>query len=252
MKRAAIVALVLFAAAAMAQVHGVPASVTSPTPQKGFISGVPASVTSLGPNGFQDSRQFPFGVPPMTPSTTVSCIAGGLACFPTTSPPIDTGFRRHHHRGQGPFNGYAYVPYYYPVYPAYSTDYSSMSGYDYLQPAPTEVIEEPAPPAPTIFERRPATRPYARDEARYDDEYRGPGAEAQTPKSTTIGVGEQETTTLVFADGHQMEIHNYAIVGPTLFNLDGTGPFKIKLAELDLVTTARINEENGVDFKLPQ
>ncbi|HVP44249.1 MAG TPA: hypothetical protein VMS96_12515 [Terriglobales bacterium] len=247
MKRAGIAALVLFAAAAMAQVHGVPASVTSQT-SKGFTPGVPASVTSLGPNGWQDGRGYPFGVPPSTPPTTFSCIAGGLACYPTTYPPVHSGVKGgHHRRSLYGYGGYAYAPYYYPAYPAYSTDY--MSGYDYLQPAPT--AEEPAPPAPTIFERRPASRPYARDEARYEEEYRGPAAEA-TPKSTVIGVGEQETTTLVFADGHQLDIHNYAIVGQILFNLDGTGPFKVKLAELDLVATAKINEDRGVDFKLPR
>lgn len=248
MKRAAMLALVLFAAAAAAQVRGVPASVTSMTDRR-MTPGVPASVTSLGPNGFQGTAT-PFGTPPMRPPTTVSCYGGGMYCYPTTTPPVSSGpKRRHHHRGGYPY-GYAYAPYYaYPYYPV--TDFSTMgAGYEYLQPSTPEVIEEPAPPAPTIFERRPASRPYARDEARYEDEYRGPTAEAAP--SSTIGVGEQETTVLVFADGRQMDIHNYAIVGQTLFNLDGTGPFKIKLAELNLGATEQVNEENGVTFKLPK
>ena len=250
MKRAAIVALVLFAAAAMAQVHGVPASVTSQT-SKSFTPGVPASVTSLGPNGYGT----PFGRPPALPTTTVTCYGGGMYCYPTTTPAINSGFngRRHHHggNGYGYGPGYGYTPYaYYPAYP--TTDYSTMgAGYDYLQPATTTTVApEPEPPAPTIFERRPTTRPYARDEARYDDSYRGPAAEA--PHTASIGVGEEETTTLVFADGRRMDIHNYAIVGPTLFNFDGTGPFKVKLSELDLSGTVKLNEDNGVLFKLPK
>lgn len=248
MKRAGIIAVVLLAAAAMAQVHGVPASVTSQT-SKGYTPGVPASVTSLGPNGYGT----PFGTPPMRPTTTVSCYGGGLYCYPTTSPPVNSGFNGRHHRhdgnGYGYGYGYGYSPYtYYP--PNSVTDYSSMgSGYDYLQPSTTTVTPEPDPPAPTIFERRPATRPYARDEARYDDNYRGPAAE---PGARPTAVGEQDTTTLIFADGHQLDLHNYAIVGQTLFNFDGTGPFKVRLAELDLGATEKINEDRGVEFKLPK
>jgi hypothetical protein len=262
MRPAAIVVLALFAASAMAQINGVPASVTSQTSRsfssgvpasvtsqttKSFTPGVPASVTSLGPNGFGA----PFGTPLPQPTTTVSCIAGGAFCAPTTFPPVDTGFRRHHHGrfGFGGFGGYVFVPYMYSEYPAYAPDGADMgAGYNYLQPS--TVTMEPDPPAPTIYERRPSTRPYARDEARYDNDYRGP-ANDPAPKSTTIGVGEQETTTLVFADGHKMDVHNYAIVGQNLFNFDGTGPFKIPLAQLNVPATEKLNDDNGVSFKIP-
>ena len=45
---------------AAAQVHGIPASVTSPTSQGGFLQphGIPSSVTSLGPRGFSDDGVF--------------------------------------------------------------------------------------------------------------------------------------------------------------------------------------------------
>ncbi len=255
----------------MAQINGVPASVTSQTSSRSFspgvpasvtsqtsrsyTPGVPASVTSLGPRGFQGGA--PFGTPLTRPTTNISCIAGGAYCAPTTFPPVDTGGRRHHHNKFGGYGyggygygGYVYVPYAYSDYPAYAPDYADMgAGYDYLQPSTVTI--EPDPPAPTIYERRPTTRPYARDEARYDDSYRGP-ANDPVAKSTTIGVGEQETTTLVFADGHQMDVHNYAIVGANLFNFDGTGPFKIKLDELNLSATQKVNDDNGVQFKLPR
>lgn len=248
MRRAAILAtFLLFAATALAQIHGVPASVSSQT-TRSSTPGVPASVTSLGPRGYHGT---PFGTPPVGPPTTVQCYGGGLYCYPTTSPPVNTG--RRHHRGHGNGYGYGYAPYIYPTYyPSYPvTEFSTMGpGYEYLQPSSTEVVEEPPPPAPTIFERRPTSRPYARDEARYDDEYRGPAAEPAA--KSEIGLGEQEITTLVFADGHQMDIRNYAIVGQTLFNLDGTGPFKVRLAELNLAATEQVNEENGVIFKLPK
>lgn len=269
MKPAAIVVLALFAASAMAQINGVPASVASQTSRsfspgvpasvtsqtsKSYTPGVPASVTSLGPNGFQAGA--PFGAPLTRPTTTISCIAGGAYCAPTTFPAVNTGLKhghRHNRFGFGygyGYGGYLYAPYMYSDYPAYSPDGADMgAGYNYLQPSTVTV--EPDPPAPTIYERRPTTRPYARDEARYDNDYRGPASDS-APRSTTIGVGEQETTTLVFADGHQMDVHNYAIVGQNLFNFDGTGPFKIKLAELNLHATEKVNEDNGVEFKLPK
>ena len=270
MKRAAIFVVVLFAASALAQIRGVPASVTSLSPgnpnpgvpasvtsqtSKSYNPGIPASVTSLGPNGWQGGS--PFGNPPALPPTNFSCLLGGLYCAPTSSP-VKNGFHGHHHDGgnygYGYGYGYGYSPYY--LYPAYSGDYSGMgSGYDYLQPGDSvSTTVEPEPPAPTIFERRPASRPFARDEARYDDSYRGPAADSVVARAThtTIGVGEQDTTTLVFADGHQLDVHKYAIVGPTLFNFDGTGPFKIQLADLNLAATAKINEDHGVEFKLPK
>lgn len=255
MKRAGILAIILFATAALAQVRGVPASVTSQTVTRSS-PGVPASVTSLGPNGFAATP-----LPPMPPST-FTCFGGGLYCAPGTAPPAKGHHR--HHRDSG------YIPYGYPVYPAYS-DYSGYpavytgdqlpvpgymqpgySGYGVPSAYPPDT--DPPPAAPTVFERRPTSRPYARDEARYDQDYRPTDPaqpNEQRSKSVEIGVGEQDTTTLVFRDGHQMDLRNYAIVGRALFNFDGSGPFKVLLAELDIPATEKLNSDRGVIFKLP-
>lgn len=295
MKPAATLVMLLFAATAMAQVRGVPASVTSTSPgnpnpgvrasvssqsTRSYNPGVPASVTSLGPQGWQGGSHgngthsgwqhgtSQFGNPPALPPTTFSCFGGGIICAPTTFPPNNTYTGRHHHDRYGyGYSGYGYgygygrdAPYYYvdpSAYSSYSTDSSYMgmgAGYEYLQPS-ANVTVEPDPPAPTIYERRPSTRPYARDEARYDDSYGGPAADAvakPATRSSNLGVGEQDATTLVFADGHKMDVHNYAIVGSNLFNFDGTGPFKVKLSELNLGATEKLNEDNGVEFKLPK
>ncbi len=239
MKRAVIITVLMYAATAIAQIHGVPASVTSQTIGRS-TPGVPASVTSLGPNGFDGVSQFGFA--PLLPSTTFTCGGGGLVCGPTTMPPIHTG-RGHHRWGNS-----VYVPYYYPAYPMVYSEGDAMP--PYAQPEP-EAPAEPEPPAPTVFERRPTSRPYARDEMRYDRDLASKEPETLASKSVEIGVGEQETTTLIFRDGHHMDIHNYAIVGHTLFNFDGTGPFKVLLAELDLAATEKLNGDRGVDFKLP-
>jgi hypothetical protein len=56
---------------------------------------------------------------------------------------------------------------------------------------------------------------------------------------------------LVFKDGHQVEVANYAIVGNTLYDLSGGHRQKISLADLDLNATAKQNDDRGIDFQLP-
>ena len=56
---------------------------------------------------------------------------------------------------------------------------------------------------------------------------------------------------LVFKDGHRAEVYNYAIMGDTFYDLSGGRSRKIPLADLDLDATTRLNQDNGVDFRLP-
>ena len=60
-------------------------------------------------------------------------------------------------------------------------------------------------------------------------------------------------TALVFRDQHVEEVRNYAIAGGTLWVLnDHQAGKKIPLAQLDLAATARMNDDRGVDFQVPQ
>jgi hypothetical protein len=56
---------------------------------------------------------------------------------------------------------------------------------------------------------------------------------------------------LIFKDGHQQEISNYAIVGSTLYDLSEGRSKKVQLADLDLQATVKENDERGVEFQLP-
>jgi len=58
-------------------------------------------------------------------------------------------------------------------------------------------------------------------------------------------------TVLVFKDGHELEVENYAIVGTTLYDLTEGHRRKVALAELDLTATAKQNDDRGIDFHLP-
>src|SRR5271169_718576 len=86
-----------------AQINGVPASVTSLGFGGNFINGVRSSVTSLGPNGY-GGRSFLGGC----------CANYFLPASPY--PPLFSGRRHHHHRGDRDHNYFAageavYAPY---------------------------------------------------------------------------------------------------------------------------------------------
>jgi len=58
-------------------------------------------------------------------------------------------------------------------------------------------------------------------------------------------------TMLVFRDQHKQEVHNYAIIGQTLWNFAPQHTQKIPLSDLDLPATTKANEERGVTFRVP-
>ena len=78
---------------------------------------------------------------------------------------------------------------------------------------------------------------------------------ASTPSSggmTTVNgsEGNPQPTVLVFRDGHKQEVSNYAIMGSTLFVLSGQRT-RIPVAELDVPATVEINQNRGVNFRVP-
>jgi hypothetical protein len=62
---------------------------------------------------------------------------------------------------------------------------------------------------------------------------------------------DQPQTVLVFKDGHQLEVANYAIVGSTLYDLTEGRRHKIALTDLDLTATSKQNDDRGIDFQVP-
>ena len=61
-----------------------------------------------------------------------------------------------------------------------------------------------------------------------------------------------QPTALVFHDSHIQEVQNYAIVGTTLWVFDQQRATRIPLAQLDVPATVKLNDQRGVDFRLPQ
>ena len=64
-------------------------------------------------------------------------------------------------------------------------------------------------------------------------------------------VADRPPTILVFKDGRQLEVQNYAIVGTLLYDMTPGRRNRIPVADLDLTATAKENDNRGIDFQLP-
>jgi hypothetical protein len=217
-----IAASLAFAPQSIAQINGAPASVTSPGFGGRSVNGTPSSVTSLGPRGFTSNPH--------------------IVTSPTPARP-----RNHtpdHRRRRA--NGFLYA---YPV--PYGVD-GSANYEDGAENDPS--YDDPNyQGGPTIFDRRGSGErsyiPPVKDAV-------GPHA-AQSNFSETAGDppaedNTAESTTLVFKDGHTIDIGNYAIVGQTLFDMTPGHSRHIPLSDLNVEATRQKNDDHGVLFQLPQ
>ncbi len=72
----------------------------------------------------------------------------------------------------------------------------------------------------------------------------------QPEQSTAHEAKPNEPSVLVFRDGHQQEVSNYAIMGQTVYVFDKRTQ-KIALADLDVPATIKANDDRGLEFKIP-
>jgi hypothetical protein len=59
------------------------------------------------------------------------------------------------------------------------------------------------------------------------------------------------TTILVFRDGRRSEVQNYAIVGQTLWLFTEQRARKMPVFDLDVEATKNVNDDRGVEFRVP-
>jgi len=198
----------------VAQINAPPSSVTSPGFGGRPVNGPPPSVTSVGPRGF-------------VPRTTVPL-----------RPPVNDG--RHHHRRDNNFTG----PYWYAYPVPYEGDPNAYADVPDVNNDDAEYQG-----GPTIFDRRGSGErsyiPPIQDVAPVHPQ------DPSVEPSSTSAPDPAPSTMLVFKDGHSLEIGNYAIVGATLFDLTPGHPRRIPLADLDLDTTKKQNDDRGVNFEIP-
>jgi hypothetical protein len=141
-------------------------------------------------------------------------------------------------------NGTAYYPYVYALPVPYAVDVANADQSN------DEDNDNDAnyQGGPTIFDRRGSGA-----DSYIPPSSSGPGdtveiASAQAPEADET---PQPPTTLVFKDGHQIEVGNYAIVSQTLYDLTVGHPRKIALGDLDIPATQKQNDDHGVVFQLP-
>jgi hypothetical protein len=203
-----------------AQLHGIPPSVTSIQNHfPPYLPNISPSVTSLGPRGGVGRPAFPV--------------------FPAFPGHPGQGFRNRNGFRSGFSTGAWIAPYYIPAY-------DDSYGYDAGGGAPYMYSGPPAEQTLHIVVDLPQTRPSVADDASDDP----PPVKARRDNDNVADARPVAATVLVFRDGHQQEITNYAIMGQTVYVFDSRTQ-KIALTDLDVAATVKLNDDRGVDFHVP-
>ena len=144
------------------------------------------------------------------------------------------------------YAGWAYtLPYYY--FPVDDSAY----GYDYVGGGAGPELYSGPPLGPNdsgmhiIAEQPPG--PWAPDYPP-DEAYAPPAPPAPSAPQQEVKPGEP--TVLVFRNGHQQEVTNYAIMGDSVWVFD-QGSRRIALADVDVPATVKANDGRGLEFKVP-
>jgi hypothetical protein len=223
----ATLAAVLLVLPSTAQMYGPPARTTvgghflAPAPSVTSIAGshlpVPLpSVTSIPNYGY--TRWNPYG-------------------------PYYTGYYRGRGYGYGRA-GLSYVtPYYIPL-DGYGYGYDYVGGPDLYSGPPIGSYD----PILHIVVEQPAAR-YAPSDS---DSAQIPPLQVQPQQEPNIvhEAKPNEPRVLVFRDGHEQEVSNYAIMGQTVYVFDKRTQ-KVALADLDVPATIKANDERGLEFNVP-
>jgi hypothetical protein len=189
---------------------------------QGQIHGTPPSVTSMGFGG--------------------RAINGTRPSVTSLGPHGYTGFNRPSSGGPRPGN-----PNHRPRYPWGSVGYYGVPYYGYYGDGYYDNGN---------YDNGPAAENYAPDDGYTSGQVQGYVPRTPEPangsSSAAPGPADQSPpTVLVFKDGHELEVENYAIVGNTLFDLTEGHRRKVALADLDLTATSKENDDRGIDFHLP-
>jgi hypothetical protein len=165
---------------------------------------------------------------------------GARGGFGSRGPRINTygyGFRNRWGRGY-PYYGYPFWGCYDPYLDSWWWDSGSSSDDDYAQQQQiaNQMNEENLEEQQTLNQQ--------------DQDAYAPPAGGMRPAREERAQADPATV-LVFRNGQQREIQNYAIIDGMLWNFTGSRTERIPLAVLDIPATVRANDDRGVDFHLP-
>ena len=149
-----------------------------------------------------------------------------------------------HYNGRGYYGGWSYaVPYYYP------TD-TSAYGYDYVGPGPDLYSGPPLGPNDPVMHMIVEQPPVEAYSAPPESQGSYPPPAAPLAATPAPEPKPGEPVVLVFRNGKQQEVTNYAIMGDTLYVFD-KGKTKVALADLDIPATVKANDDRGLEFRMP-
>ena len=215
-----------------AQPHGVPrpsfAAPRSFVPRGGPPRPVPRPIGSAHNRSFSGGISFP----PVTGSSLIN--PGEASCI--LNPSFADSFYCHQYFSGRPAFGFE------PVYPAWLP----TMGYDTEESAPPPPeTEQDSPLAAQVGNLASEVELMREDQAARD-------FHAAPREQPPAAIEEQlPSTVLVYRDGHQTEVQNYAIKGKTLWIFADQKTRQVPLADLDLTATQRVNSDRGVDFAAP-
>jgi hypothetical protein len=180
---------------------------------------------------------------PSTPASSTTSHATPTRAT-TTAPPSTSNSHNNNNNNNNNQNQnhrnrrYPYYPYAYGV--TAPSDYNSANSAN----NPTDDSQCQGG-GPTIFDRCGSGPPSYPPAANTGPAHRQTqSAASHSPDSAP---GDSTPTTLIFKDGHQIEVGNYAIVGHTLYDLTPGHSNKVALTDLDLDATKK---QNGPDFEI--
>lgn len=244
---AAVLAMALLAPFSPAQVRGTPAA----DGQQGTSK---SSVVPGRPLGHQAVRPTPIGVSPAPAPGFPTPTPIGVPPILRTPGSQNLGSSNGHHRHHSDFFVGAY-----PVYVPVPVVVDPSSIYEVAPDQADEGADDQAVvPGPTIFERRTPA-----DMTDVSAENPGPPPVAESAPAEDTGPAQvnssaeskpaqpQDPSVLVFRDGHQLQVQNYAIVGDMLYDFTPGHARKVPLSQLDLPATVKANDDRGVDFVIP-
>lgn len=163
-------------------------------------------------------------------------------------------------------------PYFYPDY-----DYGFDAG---GEPAGAEIVVIQAPPSAPAAEKSPAeslllelrgdhyvrvgandyppngAQNAAQSSGKTLQQNSAPSQPRRESQASTQPPRELPPAVLVFRDGHKEEVSSYTIAGRVLYAdanywTQGSWTRKIQIADLDVPSTLKLNQERGANFTLP-
>ncbi len=207
---------------------------TTPAPFSGrFVRPSPRGGWHGGFAGGSQSRHH--GKPGVFPSNFGS-FGGGFTGSTCLADPVAAGavFCRNSIPPQTTFGSpFFFVPTYLP----YSMDYEQQ-----VEEAPAAVPEQETALAAQVAILTDAVRQLREDQALRETS-RPPVVSPQASVEE-----KPQPVALIYRDGHQVEVENYAVLGQTLWVFGNRTTRRVPLANLDLDATRKANEQRGIDF----